>query len=513
MRIRLSSMLALLTFGSVAGVLLLTMAICFYQFYDELNRIALENQSMRIKVFKNLLAAKGSEFKIQDGNLLVGDYVINNNFELPDRLKELCGGTATIFMNDTRVSTNVLKPDGSRAVGTKLQGTAYDAVFKEGKAYQGEADILGTKYFTSYEPIKNSLNETIGVIYTGVKKDEFFASYYRLITQLAVWIIIITACTALGVFVFIKLVITGPIQEIQGKFSNMSRGDLTVRLHTKRSDEIGDLAKDFNSFIAGLEAMLFKIRHVAITLKDAIHEVASGSQGLSQTTQGQASAIEQVAATIEEMTSSIKLNATNADQGNAKAKSMVETANAGSEDSQQLMKAMEEISTSSRKIGDIISTVNEVAFQTNLLALNASVEAARAGEHGKGFAVVAEEVRSLAQRSADAARQIKVLIEDSVRKVTVGDALVKKSGESLGKMIGYIEDLSKSINEIAASSAEQATGVDEVNRALSQIDSSTQQNASTVDQLAKVSVNLSSEAEDLTEMIDHFKVSQKNNKK
>ena len=187
---------------------------------------------------------------------------------------------------------------------------------------------------------------------------------------------------------------------------------------------------------------------------------------------------------------------------------MVRMANTSGESAQELVKAMSEISSASKKIGDIIVTVNEVAFQTNLLALNAAVEAARAGEHGKGFAVVAEEVRALAQKSADAAKQIKSLIEDTVNKISAGDIMVKKSGESLEQIIKHIQDLSQVMEEIAAASSEQASGVDELNRAITQIDTTTQQNASTVEELASTSDNLSNEAQELASTVSQFKVSQ-----
>ncbi len=298
-------------------------------------------------------------------------------------------------------------------------------------------------------------------------------------------------------------------REISYQLMDIAQGeaDLSARLPVLSNDEIGDIGQWFNKFVENLEDVITKVKNAAIHVDLATQEVAAGSQGLSQATQQQASAIEEVAATIEEMTSSIKQNASNAEQGREKAQSMVKMANESGDASQELVKGMGEISDASRKIGDIIVTVNEVAFQTNLLALNAAVEAARAGEHGKGFAVVAEEVRALAQRSAEASRQIKVLIEDTVNKINAGDEMVKRSGESLVQIINHIQDLSLTMEEIAAASSEQATGVDELNRAVSQIDSTTQQNSATVEELASTSDNLSNEAKDLADTVARFKVS------
>jgi methyl-accepting chemotaxis protein len=346
------------------------------------------------------------------------------------------------------------------------------------------------------------------IMWSSANEDEILSKINTVRVQMYVFFVIISILIGIaGLLVAHR--IARIANEISDQMKDIAQGDadLSARLPILSKDEVGDIAHWFNEFISKLEEVIMSVKLAAMQVDTATQEVASGSQGLSQATQEQASAIEEVAATIEQMTSSIKQNASNASQGREKAQSMVQMASQSGEASQELVKGMGEISDASRKIGDIIVTVNEVAFQTNLLALNAAVEAARAGEHGKGFAVVAEEVRALAQRSAEAAKQIKSLIEDTVNKVNTGDDMVKKSGESLEQIITHIQDLSQTMDEIAAASSEQASGVDELNRAVSQIDSTTQQNSATVEELASTSDNLSNEAKDLAETVSRFKVS------
>ncbi len=341
-----------------------------------------------------------------------------------------------------------------------------------------------------------------------IEKKEIIAEAYTLITVM-ITIGLILGAVFMTLASILARAIANPIKNTTELFKNIAHGegDLTMRLDIQTNDEIGKLAHWFNEFVGNLEQIIRNVKLNAVQVDRDTHEVMAGSQGLSQATQEQASAIEEVAATVEEMTSSIKQNAENAENGRVQTREMVNLAAQSGSLSEELIKAMGEINESSRKIGEIITTVNDVAFQTNLLALNAAVEAARAGEHGKGFAVVAEEVRALAQRSAEAVNQVRRLIEDSLQKVSRGDTMVQQSGTALEEIISRIEALSNTMEEIAAASAEQASGVDEVNRAIGQIDMSTQQNAATVEELASTSDSLSNEARELAAAVERFKVS------
>lgn len=355
----------------------------------------------------------------------------------------------------------------------------------------------------SFHPVNDSY--AIGMVSGIHERMDRFNQFWMIFLLLA--IIGMANVILAGITLFRSIII--PIRNTVDKLKDISEGDgdLSSRLQVQSNDETGLLAEQFNIFVDKLEGMISSLRNVALQVDSATQEVAAGSQELSQATQEQAAAVEEVAATIEQMTSSIKQNAANAAEGRERVKSMVLMAKNTGEASQELVSRMNEMSEASKKIGNIITTVNEVAFQTNLLALNAAVEAARAGEHGKGFAVVAQEVRALAQRSGDAARQIKVLIEDTVSKIGAGDEMVRKSQQSLEEIIGYIEGLSQSMDEIATVSEEQASGIDELNRAISQIDTTTQQNASTVEELASTSDSLSIEARELAGHVERFKVS------
>jgi methyl-accepting chemotaxis protein len=283
-------------------------------------------------------------------------------------------------------------------------------------------------------------------------------------------------------------------------------GDLTRTLKADNNDELGELAKWFNQFVEKLHDIVIQVQASSENVAAGSSQIASGNQDLSQRSQEQASAIEETGATIEQMTANIKSNADNSQKANDVAQKAVEAAKRGSEVLQKTITSMDDVTTSSKKIGDIINVVNEIAFQTNLLALNAAVEAARAGEQGRGFAVVAGEVRTLAGRSAEAAKEIQNLINNSMEKVEIGNKMVEETGKTLDEIIENINNVAGIVSEISSASQEQAAGIDQVNKSVSQMDEVVQQNASLVEEAAATSENLSMEAEEMQRLMGSFKV-------
>jgi methyl-accepting chemotaxis protein len=306
-------------------------------------------------------------------------------------------------------------------------------------------------------------------------------------------------------FYFIRN-ITGPIGRLVKGMQDVSRGDLTVKIMAGSKDEIGEACRALDALVETLNDNMAAVLHAANTVAASSQELTSAVEQLSSSSQEQASSLEETAASMEEMTSTVKQNADNALRADKVAINTRESANEGVVMASSVKRSMEAINTSSTKIADIIGVIDEIAFQTNLLALNAAVEAARAGEQGRGFAVVAAEVRNLAQRSASAAKEIKVLIQDSVNKVQDGTQLVTASSETLEGIVNNVKNTVEIIAEISTSSQEQASGIEQVNRAIMQMDGVTQSNAAQVEELSGTSQSLAVQAEGLKELVSYFKL-------
>jgi aerotaxis receptor len=288
---------------------------------------------------------------------------------------------------------------------------------------------------------------------------------------------------------------------------SIAGGDLTSKFEARRNDETGQLLQALQQMTVNLVAIISDVRLNVDAIQVSTQEIATGNMDLSGRTEAQASSLEETAASMEELASTVKQNAANAQQANSSASSASVVAANGGDVVQQVTATMSDISASSKRIVDIIGIIDGIAFQTNILALNAAVEAARAGEQGRGFAVVASEVRSLAQRSASAAKEIKVLIDISMEKVDAGVKLVAQAGVTMAEVVSSVKDVSCIITEISSASAEQSSGIQQVNDAVTQMDQVTQQNAALVEQAAAAAASLEEQALKLSQAVSVFKLS------
>ncbi|HRD49557.1 MAG TPA: methyl-accepting chemotaxis protein [Candidatus Contendobacter sp.] len=328
------------------------------------------------------------------------------------------------------------------------------------------------------------------------------------IRQKMIHTIVIVSLLGLGIAAFIAFLITRaitcPLSMAVALSDRIATGDLTVDIQATTQDEIGQLLHAMQTMATQLREIVGNVTQATTQVSSTAAEIAQGSADLAQRTEEQASALEETASSMEELTSTVKQSADNAGQANQLASTTRTQAEQGGHVVDQAITAMSAINQSSRRIADIIGVIDEIAFQTNLLALNAAVEAARAGEQGRGFVVVAGEVRKLAQRSADAAKEIKGLITDSVSKVEDGGRLVKQSGQTLGEIVTAVKKVSDIVAEMASAAREQASGIEQVNKAILQMDQTTQQNAALVEQTAAASQAMGDQAHQLQRLMGFF---------
>ena len=301
--------------------------------------------------------------------------------------------------------------------------------------------------------------------------------------------------------------IVGPINEAVNVANSVASGDLTSRIDVNSNNETGKLMQALRQMNDNLVDLVGKVRNGTESISTASGEIASGNADLSQRTEEQASSLEETASSMEELTSTVRQNADNARQANQLASGASEVAVKGGAVVGQVVDTMSAINESSKKIVDIISVIDGIAFQTNILALNAAVEAARAGEQGRGFAVVATEVRTLAQRSAAAAKEIKELISDSVNKVEDGTRLVDEAGATMDEIVNAVKRVTDIMAEISAASQEQSSGIEQVNQAITQMDEVTQQNAALVEEAAAAAESMQDQSSILMQAVSAFKMS------
>jgi methyl-accepting chemotaxis protein len=350
--------------------------------------------------------------------------------------------------------------------------------------------------------IEAKRNEAAGIYETGT-------SQYKMIRAISVTALAVGLFVCLLIAVLVVRSILRTLAHTVDVAHQIAEGKLGHDIKVTRNDELGQLQAAFRAMDERLGDIVSEVRHGSGSVSTAAQQISRGNDDLSQRTQEQASSLEETASSMEEMTSTVKQNAENASHANQLARGAREQAERGGEVVAQTVVAMREINSSSKKISDIVSLIDEIAFQTNLLALNAAVEAARAGEQGRGFAVVATEVRNLAGRSANAAKEIKGLINDSASKVKTGSELVDQSGKALAEIVESVKKVTDIVAEIAAASSEQSAGIDQVNHAVLQMDEMTQQNAALVEESAAAARAMHEQATELSRQVAFFQIAGK----
>ena len=497
-RLSISTKVSILNF---AGMLMLSGAILGVigqVLSRDLERQAVEMQTLSMEIAWSALSEKGSDFALRDGKLMLGNLVLNDNNEVVDKIKKITGGTATIFQGDTRVATNVMKPDGSRAVGTKLgAGPAYDAVIGRGTGYRGMVKILGEDYYAAYDPIKDKTGQVVGIVYVGIKKAAVFKSFDENMRLATIGVIGFAVLLAVPGFLLLRGLLD-PLSALKRVMDALSQGNLQAQIAgTNRLDEIGNMARAVVVFrdgmveaerlrveqerqrLEGEEQKRRALEEMAATVeresREAVSRVAERTEAMDSNAgamaqsaglvgtnaQDVAAAAEQalsnaqaVASASDELTASIRdisLQVTQASRATAKAV----------EASRHTGETIQSLSSAVGRIGEVTGLIQSIASQTNLLALNATIEAARAGEAGRGFAVVASEVKNLANQTSTSTEEITRQIAE-IQAVT--QAAVN-AVEDVGSTISEIDQIAAGI---AAAMEQQAAATDEIARNVNQ---------------------------------------------
>ena len=420
--------------------------------------------------------------------------------ELLGKVKELLASDEERALFDATIALRTAYQKAKNDVGEIRKGgddAAAEAAYRD-------------KFLPAAEAYKNKVNELLAFQRKAIDDTAHAidAANERSNTLLLILTVLMVAIGSVAAWI-ISRSITGPLKSAVDIAATVANGDLTTRFDgpTSRS-EIGDLMTALKGMNDSLRNVVNQVQVGTKTIASASNEIAAGNMDLSQRTEEQASSLEETASSMEELTATVRQNAENARQANQLAHAASDVAERGGSIVGQVVDTMGTINDSSRKIFDIISVIDGIAFQTNILALNAAVEAARAGEQGRGFAVVASEVRNLAQRSAAAAKEIKELIGNSVEQVDIGSKLVQQAGSTMNEVVDSVRRVTDIMGEITSASSEQSIGIDQVNTAITQMDQVTQQNAALVEEAAAAAASMQEQAERLADVAASFKLDQ-----
>ena len=430
------------------------------------------------------------------------DFMLTRLAKILADLKVIEGGKLALISNGGLYASHPV-PERLGKKADDVPAAGLEKV-RQGQAYEYEDD---QGYIHLLQPLQIHPDIAPWSVELNFPKSVATASARELMTYTLIVALLCAAATA-GILILVVNQLTRPLRTLGRTMTDLSSGDadLRVKLEVKGTDELAVIGKGFNAFVEKIHAVLLQVQASADNVARASAEIAQGNNDLSARTEQQASSLEETAASVEELTGTVKENADHARQANQLAASASSVAQKSGEVVGKVIATMTSINDSSNKIVDIISVIDGIAFQTNILALNAAVEAARAGEQGRGFAVVATEVRNLAQRSAAAAKEIKLLIDDSVGKVAAGSKLVDEAGATMEQVVDSVRKVTAIMADISVATTEQSDGIAQVNQALAQMDGVTQQNAALVEEAAAAAESLQDQASHLAEVVSVFKL-------